>query len=96
MTSVFATAAGTRHDPRLAAVSGDLPVLVISGQHDPVTGPDQAFAKALIDGYRSVGLTQITHTVYPGGRHEMFNETNRDAVVADLIAWLDAAPIARV
>ena len=28
-------------------------------------------------------------TVYPGARHEMFNETNRDEVVADLVAWLD-------
>lgn len=91
MASVFATAAPTRHDPRLAAVRGDLPVLVISGGRDPVTGPDQAFARALIDGYRAAGLHHITHTVYPGGRHEMFNETNRDAVVADLIAWLDAA-----
>jgi len=28
--------------------------------------------------------------VYPGGRHEMLNETNRAEVVADLQAWLDA------
>ena len=91
MASVFATAAPARHDPRLAAVRGDLPVLVISGQHDPVTGPDQAFACAVIDGYRGAGFAAVTHTVYPRGRHEMFNETNRDTVVSDLIAWLAAA-----
>ena len=94
MASVFATAAPTRHDPRLATVRAGLPVLVISGGRDPVTGPNQAFAQAVIDGYRAAGLTRITHTVYPGGRHEMFNETNRDAVVADLIAWLGAASAA--
>ena len=26
--------------------------------------------------------------VYPGARHEVFNETNRTEVVADLVAWL--------
>jgi len=26
---------------------------------------------------------------YPGARHELLNETNRDEVTADLIAWLD-------
>jgi alpha-beta hydrolase superfamily lysophospholipase len=28
--------------------------------------------------------------VYPGARHECLNETNRDEVTRDLIAWLDA------
>ena len=28
--------------------------------------------------------------VWPGARHEVFNETNRDEVVADLLAWIDA------
>ena len=26
--------------------------------------------------------------LYPGARHETFNETNRDEVTADLITWL--------
>ena len=43
----------------------------------------------LIDGYRAAGLTAIDHKVYPGGRHEMFNETCREAVEVDLITWLD-------
>jgi len=32
----------------------------------------------------------VTLRVYPGGRHEMLNETNRAEVVADLLAWLQA------
>jgi len=89
MASMFQTAAMARHDPRLAGVRKDLPVLVVSGQRDPVTGPDQAFATALVDSYRALGMTQVEHRIYPDGRHEMFNETNRDEVVAGLIAWLD-------
>ena len=27
--------------------------------------------------------------VYPDARHEVFNETNRDEVADDLLAWLD-------
>jgi len=87
--SVFQETAGARHDPRLAGVRDDLPVLVISGQFDPVTGPDQAFARALIDSYAASGLGRIEHRVYAGGRHEMFNEIGREAVVADILAWLD-------
>jgi len=89
MTSVLQTAATARHDPRLAAVREDLPVYVISGEHDPVTGPSQAFVGALLGSWRTAGLRRIDHKVYPGGRHEMFNETSRDEVTADLIAWLD-------
>ena len=42
----------------------------------------------LVDAYQAAGL-DVTLKVYPGGRHEMLNETNRDEVVADLRAWLD-------
>jgi alpha-beta hydrolase superfamily lysophospholipase len=29
-----------------------------------------------------------TLTLYPGARHELLNETNRDEVTADVVAWL--------
>jgi alpha-beta hydrolase superfamily lysophospholipase len=91
MQSIFGLGGSARHDPRLARVSGDLPVYVISGEVDPVVGPDQAFARALIESYQTAGLRRIEHKVYAGGRHEMFNETCRADVEADLIAWLDRA-----
>ena len=89
MQSVFLLASQARSDPRLSAVPSDLPVYVISGEFDPVVGPGQAFARALIASYQDAGIANIEHRVYPGGRHEMFNETCRDQVEADLIAWLD-------
>jgi alpha-beta hydrolase superfamily lysophospholipase len=30
----------------------------------------------------------VTVTLYPGARHEILNETNRDEVTADIIGWL--------
>jgi alpha-beta hydrolase superfamily lysophospholipase len=43
----------------------------------------------LVDAYRKCGLAQITYKLYPGGRHEMFNETNKDEVLSELVLWLE-------
>lgn len=71
-----------------AAVPADLPVLVFAGELDPV-GDAGKGPREVADRYRSAGVTDVTTTLYPDGRHEMLNETNRDEVVADLLAWLD-------
>ena len=76
--------------PRLADVSGlraGLPIYVLVGSDDPVNGGMLAL-DPLLERYRAAGLA-VTLRRYEGGRHEMFNETNRDEVVAELIAWLD-------
>ena len=81
-----AGALGELGSDRLAAqVRKDLPLYVFSGERDPVG----AKLSGLIDSYREAGLTRLTTRIYPGGRHEMFNEINRDEVTADLIAWLE-------
>ena len=90
MQSIFGLGASARTDPRLAQVRRPLAIYVISGERDPVTGPSQAFTRALIESYEAAGLGPIEHRVYPGARHELFNETCRDQVEAELIAWLDA------
>ncbi len=65
----------------------DTPVYAFSGSEDPVGGA--AGVAALLEHYRAAGLTAVDHRIYPGGRHEMLNETNRDEVIADLLAWLE-------
>jgi alpha-beta hydrolase superfamily lysophospholipase len=35
--------------------------------------------------YHDTGIDNISHDFYPGGRHEMLNEINRDEVVANLV-----------
>ena len=66
-----------------------LPVLLFSGARDPV-GRNTRAVTALAARYRALGLRDVQVTFYPDGRHEMLNETNRDDVVRDVIAWLDA------
>lgn len=77
-----------RADPQaLAKVKKGLPVYVFVGDADPINDGLKRLTP-LTDAYRSAGLA-VTLKVYPGGRHEMLNETNRAEVVADLLAWLD-------
>jgi len=89
MQSLFGLGVSARTDFRLARVRKPLPIYVISGERDPVTGPSQAFTRALIESYEAAGLGPIQHRVYPGARHELFNETCRDQVETELVAWLD-------
>lgn len=77
-----------------ARIPKGLPVLIISGDQDPAGGYGAA-TQVLVDRYRALGLTDLTAKFYPGARHEVLNETNRDEVMADIAAWLDArAPAA--
>lgn len=76
-------------DPGLQAhIPKHLPIHIIAGDRDPVTRNTAGLIQ-LIDAYRRVGLTRVTHRFYEGARHELFNETNRDEVTRDLIVWLD-------
>jgi alpha-beta hydrolase superfamily lysophospholipase len=74
---------------RQARVPRDLPVYVFAGSEDPV-GERTKSLDQLLGAYARAGLQDVTHKFYPGGRHEMLNETNRDEVTRDLVAWLDA------
>ncbi|GAA4679491.1 alpha/beta hydrolase [Frondihabitans cladoniiphilus] len=70
-------------------LSRDVPLLIMVGSDDPLGGTRSA--EKLANAYlRRSGLTDVELIVYEGARHEVFNETNRDEVVADLVAWLDA------
>jgi alpha-beta hydrolase superfamily lysophospholipase len=85
---MFVAARAVADPVRLGQVRKDLPVYVAVGEHDPVNG-QLALVHALVDRLRGEGLEDVTLTVYPGARHEVFNETNRDEVYRDLAEWLD-------
>jgi len=81
--------AGEVSDPaRLAGIRGDLPIYLFSGDADPIAGGG-ALVQTVADRYRAAGIRDVTVELYPGARHETLNETNRDEVVAHLVAWLD-------
>jgi alpha-beta hydrolase superfamily lysophospholipase len=72
----------------IAQLPDGLPVLLVSGECDPVGGVGADQVTALADLLRQRGLPVEQH-VYPEARHEVFNETNRDEVTADVLAWID-------
>jgi alpha-beta hydrolase superfamily lysophospholipase len=66
----------------------DLPLLLMAGSDDVIGG--EKGNVLLLNAYKRIGLTDLELIVYEGARHEVFNETNQDEVIADLVAWLDA------
>lgn len=86
---LFGGAARLGDPAALAGIRDDLPILAMSGDADPIAGGGQLI-ELLGQRYRDAGLTDVTVALYPEARHEIFNETNRDEVVADVVAWLDA------
>jgi alpha-beta hydrolase superfamily lysophospholipase len=63
---------------------GDLPTLWIHGENDPLA-PYDVTAKA----FERTGGTVLEQKVYAGAMHEIFNETNKEEVLADVTDFLD-------
>jgi len=65
----------------------EMPTLIISGDMDPVgdygKGPEYIYKRLMSEGHGPFSLK-----MYPGARHELFNETNREEVFADIVKWL--------
>lgn len=66
----------------------DLPVLMISGAVDPVGGFG-AGVNLLASRYQALEIMDLEVRLYPEARHELLNETNRDEVQKDVLAWLE-------
>ena len=73
------------------SVPKELPILLFSGDADPVgnygKGVSAVHERLLAAGCNS------TLKLYPDGRHEMHNETNKDEVFCDLIDFLAKIPM---
>lgn len=64
---------------------GRLPLLWLHGDDDRLVPPDGSRV-----GVERLGGGSLTERIYPGARHEVFNETNRAEVFADLTRFLDS------
>jgi alpha-beta hydrolase superfamily lysophospholipase len=69
-------------------VRRDLPILVQVGEADPIGG--EYSNKALVEAYRkNSGIEDIELYVYHECRHEIYNELNKEAILDDLVTWLN-------
>lgn len=77
-------------DPaEIARVRKDLPLLLLSGDADPIAGPGGAAVQLVGQRYRDAGVRDVDVELYREARHELLNETNRDEVTARILAFLD-------
>lgn len=76
----------------LAKMDKNTPVYFLSGDHDPVGSMGKGVEK-VARMFRQAGCRDVTVKLYPDGRHEMFNEINRQEVMDDLLAWLESKKI---
>ncbi|MCP4003125.1 MAG: alpha/beta hydrolase [bacterium] len=77
-------------DPaEIARIPKNLPVFLTAGDQDPVNN-SLVGLETLLERYRAAGIEDLGWKFYPGARHEVFNETNRDEVTSDLIEWLNS------
>lgn len=65
-----------------------LPILLMSGQDDPV-GQKGRGVKKVFDMLSDAGVEDIDMILYPGGRHEILNDIDRDKVMRDILLFLE-------
>lgn len=64
-----------------------LPLYLFAGDRDPV-GDMGKSVRDLANAYIHNGQMDVTCRLYPDGRHEMLNESNREQVTQHLLHWL--------
>ena len=87
VAAMLDTVATAMEAEQIARVPTRLPVLLLTGEADPVSN-GSTHVRELEQRLRAAGLDVVAQ-YYPDARHEVFNETNRDAVHRDLVDWLN-------
>lgn len=65
----------------------DLPILIISGDKDPVGNNGKGLLNLKIR-YEKSGIEDVKCILYKDGRHEILNEINKEEVKEDVMKWI--------
>ena len=88
LAEIMTMSAASGERDAIASIPTALPFLLVAGERDAVSN-DAANVRALEQVLRDTGH-DVTARYYPDARHEVLNETNRDEVQSDIVAWLRA------
>lgn len=70
----------------------EMRTLIVSGDADPVgnygRGVGTVYKRLML-----AGCTDLEFKLYEGARHELFNETNREEIFADITEWLNGVTL---
>ena len=72
----------------LARMDKQTPIFFFSGDRDPVGDSGKGVEKVR-RAFVKAGCRDVTLRLYPEGRHEMLNETNRAEVYQDVLDWIE-------
>ena len=75
-------------EKNIAQMNKEKPVYFMSGDGDPVGDYGKGVERAY-KAFCNAGLHDVFMRLYPGGRHEMLNETNKEQVYQDILNWLN-------
>lgn len=70
-------------------MNANTPVLFLSGSMDPVGDGGKGVRRAFRS-FQKAGMRDVSIKLYPGLRHEILNETCREAVYQDILRWIEA------
>ena len=87
LVEMLGMSVGAMHPDGIARIPKDLPILLVTGEQDAASNAAE-FVRELERRLRDAGL-DVTSRYYPGARHEVLNEINRDEVQADILGWLE-------
>ena len=72
----------------ISKMDKEKPIYFMSGDADPVGDYGKGVEKAY-KAFCDAGLHDVMIRLYPGGRHEMLNEINKDEVYKDILEWIN-------
>jgi alpha-beta hydrolase superfamily lysophospholipase len=71
-------------------INSNIPILLISGEKDPVGGINNKYIKRISSKYMKNG-NPVTVYLYPDAFHNVLQELNRTEVFADVAEWINSA-----
>ena len=73
----------------LNRIDKETPILITSGELDPVAGKRHKALDKLAPLYQEFGITNVTYKLWPNGRHEILNETFRQDVYDFILDFIN-------
>lgn len=78
---------GATKKSHIRLTKAELPLLIISGEKDPVGGYGKEIQKFLTI-LKNAGFINVSSKLYPECRHELLNELNYEEVFSDIGQWI--------
>lgn len=86
--TLFETLDFIQKKDNISKIPKNLPIYMTSGSEDPL-GQETRCVREIYSCYKEAGIKEIQGKIYPGARHEILHETNREEVYFDIAKWLE-------